>query len=170
MSDTPSAEDPPLTDYPGHSGSFGNLMHLSGLSAGDAQTLVRDKESSLGLLNKVRDDELPLLFNIGTNHYTLPDLDVSRRTVAVEATRRSLASAKTSIAAIGRLRDSVEALATVTEGSSAVTVAALGHLQHSLDDLRASTNTWSRWLTRLTIAVMGLTALLVVLALAQRGT
>jgi len=145
-------------------------MHLSGLSAGDAQTLVRDKESSLGLLNKVRDDELPLLFTIGTNHYTIPDLDVSRRTVAVEATRRSLASAKTSLAAIGRLRDSVETLATVTERSSEATVAALGHLQQSLDDLRVSTNTWSRWLTRLTIAVMGLTAILVVLAFAQRGT
>jgi hypothetical protein len=94
MSENPSDDDPPLPDYPGHSGSFGNLMHLSGLSAGDAQTLVRDKETSLGLLNKVRDEELPLLFTIGTNHYSLPDLDISRRTVAVEGNRRSLASSK----------------------------------------------------------------------------
>jgi len=166
MSETPSEEDPPLTDYPRHSGSFGNLMHLSGLSAGDAQTLVRDKETSLGFLNKVRDDELPLLFTIGTNHYSLPDLDISRRTVAVEGNRRSLASAKASIEAIRRLRENVEALTTVTERSSAATVAALGQLQHSLDDLRASTETWSRWLTRLTIGIFGLTAVLVLVTLA----
>jgi hypothetical protein len=169
MSKNQSDDDPPLADYPGHSGSFGNVMHLSGLSAGDAQTLVRDKETSLGLLNKVRDDELPLLFTIGTNHYSLPDLDISRRTVAVEGYRRTLASTKANIEAIRGLRASVEALTTVTQHSSAATVAALGQSVAALvefkDEAAKASNrleTLTKWLIVFTCAVVLLTVVLVV--------
>lgn len=158
MSETPSEDDAPLTDYPGHSGSFGNLMHLSGLSAGDAQRLVRDKESSLGLLNKVRDDELPLLFTIGTNHYSSPDLDISRRTVAVEATRRRLASAKASIEIGRRTIDALE----LTRDAITQSTAALIEFKDEAATASSTLQTLTRWLIVFTCAVVLLTVVLVV--------
>jgi len=46
-------------------------------------------------------------------------------------------------------------------------VTALGQVHASLDSLRIATDSWSRWLTRLTIAVMVFTAALLVVAILQ---
>jgi hypothetical protein len=162
---TEPAADPALPEYPGHSGSFGNLMRSSGL--GQAQNVVRAKELDLGLLSKVRDDELPLLFNIGIAHHAVDDVDVSRRTVAVEVNRRSLAATKENIAALARLNASVTALIATTDAASTNTAAALDRLNGSLETLRVATDSWSRWLTRLTIGVAIFTAALLVVAIVQ---
>jgi len=47
------------------------------------------------------------------------------------------------------------------------TVTALSKVDDSLDRLRIATDSWSRWLTRLTIAMMVFTAALLVVAIVQ---
>jgi hypothetical protein len=159
------ADDPPLPEYPTHSAAFGHLMRLSALS--QAQNIVKARELDLSFLGRVRDDELPLLFNIGIDHHSSPGLDISRRTVAVEGHRRNLAATNASIEAIARLRVSVEALTGATQRSSTATVAALGQLQQSIDDLRRSADRWSRRITLLTVGLFALTVGLLAVAVGQ---
>lgn len=208
------ADDPPLPEYPTHSAAFGHLMRMAALP--QAQNVVKARESEITNLMRVRDDELVLLHRIGIDHYSLPDLEVSRRTIDVEIARRNIAATLESIKALGELRTTIQALQEATTEAADRTTSAVSDLQtevslmsmdiksldstigelhtttqaaakastqaitrldgsikvlqveldRSLTRLRASGDRWSRWLTRLTIAVVGLTALLVVVALA----
>jgi hypothetical protein len=53
-----------------------------------------------------------------------------------------------------------------TQAASLATTEAISKLDASIAELRASTETWSRWLTRLTIGIFGLTTILVIVTLA----
>ncbi len=64
------------------------------------------------------------------------------------------------------LERTVEQLHTTTQAASLATTEAISKLDASIADLRSSTETWSGWLTRLTIGIFGLTAVLVVATLA----
>jgi len=199
---SPSNAEPALPEYPDHTAAFGHLMRGSGLQ--QAQNVVKATELDISFLMKVRDDELVLLHRIGTDHHTLPDLDISRRTVDVEVARRNIAASVRSSQAIGllqlstqelrkatveasdRTRDAIKDLESsvdmttsevsdlertvdrlhkTTQDASVATTSAISKLDASIAELRTSTETWSRWLTRLTIGIFGLTAVLVVVTL-----
>ncbi len=153
--------------YPGHSDEFVRIMDASGLGDGEAQNRVRAMESGVTDLMNVKDDELVMLHRIGTNHYDLPGLDISRRDIEVEVARRNIDAANRNAAAVNELRTSVDMLHTTTQAASASTSEALRDLRDSINDLRNATDKWSTWLVRLTIGIFGLTLLLAALAIAQ---
>jgi hypothetical protein len=67
---------------------------------------------------------------------------------------------------VSDLQRTVEQLHGTTQAASLATTEAISKLDASITELRASTETWSRWLTRLTIGIFGLTTILVVVTLA----
>jgi hypothetical protein len=119
---------------------------------------------------RVRNDELVLLSQIRG----FAKLMVWQEALAAEVARRNIESSSRveaavdrNLAALGKLNASLDGLRMVTQESTAVTVAALGQLGRRLETLTESTDSWSRWLTRLTIAVVVFTAALVVVAIVQ---
>lgn len=115
----------------------------------------------------VRADELPMLFRVGIEHYNTQELDLSRRTVAVEMQRRNIEASRQSIQALNELRASVDMLHTTTQAASVRTGEAIGDLKTSIDTLNTSTEKWSKRLTGLTIAIAVLTVVLVGLGVVQ---
>jgi hypothetical protein len=99
---------------------------------------------------------------------------VVQEAIAAEVARRNIAASirveqaiDRNLTALSEVKTSLDNVRTATEASSAATVTALGQVHASLDSLRIATDSWSRWLTRLTIAVMVFTAALLVVAILQ---
>jgi hypothetical protein len=151
----PNVSEPeqPLTEYPKYSAPFGRLMRGTGE---DQQTRLSGVQPKVDDLMGVRDDELVLL-----EHLSLP------MNASIEMGRRNIAAISKSVTAIHDLETSLQNLQAATESASAKTVTALANLGFSVENLRASTDALSRWLTRFTIAIWGLTLVLVVLGIAQ---
>jgi hypothetical protein len=149
-----SDPEPPLTEYPKYSAPFGRLMRRSGA---DQQTRLSGIQPTVDDLMAVRDDELVILENSGINAGS-PSMEMGRRNIAAIAR---------SIDAVHDLGSKLHDVQAATESASAKTIAALANLDQSIDRLRTATDTWSRWLTRLTIAICGFTLVLVVLGIAQ---
>lgn len=146
---------------------------------------------------KVTDEELLVLERLPIAANTGTDLEMARRnTAAIGRSIESLANLRSSIEdllqatnhatmrtngaieslessvdsttdEIGSLRTSVELLHKTTRAMGAASTEAIGQLEASIKELRAATDTWSTWLTRLTIGLFGLTLLLVALTVAQ---
>lgn len=152
-------EDPELPEYPGHTAAFGRIMR----TAHDGQTTVRSMTPFVVDLMKVRDEELVLLHQVRV----MSKIMVWQETIAAEIARRNMAATVQSVEAIRELQRSIETLHLTTQAASVTSREAIGDLNTSIGQLRDSTDSWSRWLTRLTIAVMVFTAALVVVAIVQ---
>jgi hypothetical protein len=148
-----SDPEPPLTEYPKNSAAFGRLMRGTGQ---DQQTRVSGVQHKVTDLMGVRDDELVMLEHMGVSV-----------NASIEMGRRNIAAIVKSIDAVQDLGSKLHDLQAATESASAKTIAALANLDQSIDRLRTATDTWSRWLTRFTIAICGFTLVLVVLGIAQ---
>jgi hypothetical protein len=91
-------------------------------------------------------------------------VDASNRTRdAINELENSVHLTTSEVSDLGR---TVEQLHMTTQAASLATTEAISKLDSSIAELRTSTETWSRWLTRLTIGIFGLTAMLVVATLA----
>jgi hypothetical protein len=90
--------------------------------------------------------------------------DLERTVTQLHMTTQAASVATTE--AIRKLDESIAELHKTTHAASLATTGAILKLDTSIAELRTSTDKWSRWLTRLTIGLLGFTALLFVVALA----
>jgi hypothetical protein len=157
--------DPPLTQYPKNTGAFGRLIE----TASQAQTTLASMKRADDL-KLVTDEELVILSQVRG----FAKLMIVQEAIAAEVARRNIAASirveqaiDRNLTALREMKTSLDNVRTATEASSAATVTALGQVHASLDSLRIATDSWSRWLTRLTIAVMVFTAALLVVAILQ---
>ena len=158
--------DPPLTQYPKNTGAFGRLIE----TASQAQTTLASMKPYADDLKLVTDEELVILSQVRG----FAKLMIVQEAIAAEVARRNIAASirveqaiDRNLTALSEVKTSLDNVRTATEASSAATVTALGQVHASLDSLRIATDSWSRWLTRLTIAVMVFTAALLVVAILQ---
>ena len=158
--------DPPLTQYPKNTGAFGRLIE----TASQAQTTLASMKPYADDLKLVTDEELVILSQVRG----FAKLMIVQEAIAAEVARRNIAvsirveqAIDRNLTALSEVKTSLDNVRTATEASSAATVTALGQVHASLDSLRIATDSWSRWLTRLTIAVMVFTAALLVVAILQ---
>lgn len=160
MSSTEQNAEPPTRQFPSNPAAFARIV--LGIK-GEAYREVRDVTEEMAELGKVRDDELVVLHRMFPHHdnATLIQGEISRRTIAAlvrtEAViKESLDVTRQNLEEVKRNREAVQQ-----------STASIDELGGHLDLVRAAADRWSKWLTRLTIGICGLTAVLVILVISS---
>jgi len=167
---SPTDDEPELPEYRGHTAAFGRLMR----TAHEGQTTVSSMAPLVADLMKVRDEELVLLSQVRAVSLVMVweasvAAEVARRTIAALALNRDAVTQSTAAndEALRLNREAIVQSTAANDEALRLNRAAIDQSTIAINKLRTATESWSKWLTRLTIFVVILTGVLVVLTIDQ---